>query len=291
MLRRPATWALLGALGISMTGVLVRLADQPPATTAFYRSLYAVPPLAALAWLEHRRYGPLAARSVVLAGVAGVFFAIDLETWHHGIGAIGAGLSTVVANLQVVVVALVAWMLLGERPSNRMLAAIPIAIVGVVFISGVVGQAAYGDRPLFGVGMSILTALSYAGFLLALRSANTDRRRPGGPLLVATAVCAVTVVPVGLALGELDLTPIWPAHGWTLLAALSGQVFGYLAVSLSLPRLPAAVTSLLLLAQPVLAVGLAALLVAERPSAFQLFGVGLVIAGIVTGVARGRKAT
>lgn len=290
VLGRPAAWALLGALGISMSAVLVRLADQPPATTAFFRCLYALPVLAAIAWFEDRRHGRLEKRTVLLAALAGVFFAIDLETWNHGIEGLGAGLATVVSNLQVVVVALFAWVVLGERPSNRLLAAIPIAVLGVVFISGVIGKAAYGERPLFGVVMSLLTALSYGAFLLVLRSANRGQRRPGGPLLVATAACAVTLLVTGVALDELEFVPVWPAHGWTLLQALSAQVLGYFAVSRSLPRLPAAMTSLLLLAQPMLAMLFAAAIVDERPSAFQLFGVLLVLAGILVGVTRLRRS-
>jgi len=54
----------------------------------------------------------------------------------------------------------------------------------------------------------------------------------------------------------------------------------YLLISISLPRLPAVTTSIILLAQPVAAVFLAMLLVAEAPSFAQLAGVGLVIGGI-----------
>ena len=54
---------------------------------------------------------------------------------------------------------------------------------------------------------------------------------------------------------------------------------------MSLPRLPAAMTSLLLTIQPVGAVGLAALIFGESPSALQLAGVALVLAGLLTATA------
>ena len=41
-----------------------------------------------------------------------LFFAIDLILWHHSIGDVGAGLATVLANVQVVLVPLVAWAVL-----------------------------------------------------------------------------------------------------------------------------------------------------------------------------------
>lgn len=276
---------MAGAVAIASTGVLVRLADVPPATAGFLRCLYALPALWLLARLETRRFGPVGGREVRLAWLAGVLFAVDLELWHHGIAAVGAGLSTVIANLQVVVVGVVAWLVLGERPSARVVAAVPVALSGVALISGVVGSGAYGDRPALGAVYSLLTAVAFGGFLLVLRAANTDLRRPAGPLFHATASSAGALSLIGLALGELEL-PGWEAQGWLVLLALSGQVVGYLAISISLPRLPAVVTSILLLVQPVLGVALAALIVDEEPSGVQLAGVGLVIAGVLVAAFR-----
>jgi drug/metabolite transporter (DMT)-like permease len=286
---RPALAAVAGALAIAFTGVLVVLAGTPPATAAFFRCLYALPLLGLLAWLEQRRFGALGRRELWLAWVAGAFFAADLELWHHAIAAVGAGLSTVIANLQVVVVGVVAWALLGERPSGRVVTAVPIALAGVVLISGVVGGDAYGDQPVLGVVLSLLTALAYAGFLLVLRAANTDLRRPAGPLFHATVSSTLALAAVGALLAELEL-PGWAAQGWLLVLGVSAQVFGYLAISISLPRLPAVVTSILLLVQPVLSVGIAALVVDERPSAPQLVGVALVIVGVLVAASAPRRA-
>jgi hypothetical protein len=66
----------------------VVLASTPPATAAFFRCLYALPPLALLAWLERRRFGSLGRRELRLAWLAGLFFAADLELWHHSIAAV-----------------------------------------------------------------------------------------------------------------------------------------------------------------------------------------------------------
>src|SRR4029079_10830302 len=130
---------------------LVRLADVEPATAATFRCLYALPVLGVLLLREDRRYGTRPARDRWLAAVAGVFFAVDLVLWHHAIAAVGAGIATVLGNLQVVIVGFIAWWLLGERPSARLIAAVPFVLVGVVLISGAVGMGAYGDNPMLGV--------------------------------------------------------------------------------------------------------------------------------------------
>lgn len=280
--------AVAGALCIAFSAILVRLAAVSPDTAAVFRCLYALPALGLLAAWERRRFGPRTAKERRLAVVAGVFFALDLMFWHRSIDAVGAGMATVLGNLQVVLVAVVAWMVLGERPGATILAAIPVVLVGIALISGVLEESAFGRDPVLGVVFGALTALAYTGFILVLRLGNRDLRRPAGPLFDATATATVVAAIGGWALGGLDPLPGWPAQGWLIVLALTAQVAGWLLISVSLPRLPAAVTSVLLTIQPVGSVVLAMALLGEDPSALQLGGVALVLAGVVA-VALGRR--
>jgi drug/metabolite transporter (DMT)-like permease len=290
---RPVMAAVLGALSIAFSGVLVRLAESPPATVAFFRCAYALPFLLALALMERRAFGPRPASQVALAWIAGIFFAADLELFHHTIAFVGAGLATVLGNTQVVFVAVLAWLLLRERMDARTALAIPVVMAGVVLISGLIGsEAAYGSDPDLGVIAGLGTGLSYAGFLLVLRRGNADTRRPAGALFDATLSAAVASLLIGLPLGELELVPSWPAHGWLVALAVSAQVVGWLLISISLPRLPAALTSVVLTLQPVGAVLLGMLLLAEAPSSVQLLGAGTIVVGLVLATVRrpGRRA-
>jgi drug/metabolite transporter (DMT)-like permease len=277
---RPLLAGVLGALVIAFSAILVRLAEVAPATAAFFRCAYALPVLALLAWIEQRRYGPRARRDRLLALGAGVFFAADLICWHYSIKAVGAGLATVLGNIQVVLVAVIAWMTLGERPGARTLGSIPIVFSGVVLISGVVGSGAYGDDPLLGVIYGVSTAITYAAFILILRQAGSDLRRPAGPLFDATLSAAVFSALGGIAIGDIDWVPGLESQAWLLLLALSSQVLGWLLISVSLPRLPAAITSIVLMLQPMTTVLLGAVLLSEKPSAVQLSGVAVVLAGV-----------
>jgi len=285
---RPTLAAAAGAACIASSATLVRLADVEPATAATFRCLYALPVLGVLLLREDRRYGTRPARDRWLAAASGVFFAVDLVLWHHAIAAVGAGIATVLGNLQVVVVAYVAWAVLGERPEARVVAAVPVVLIGVVLISGVLETGAYGDHPVRGVVYGLLTGLSYAGFILVLRQSGADLRRPAGPLFDATAVAAVAAVIAGLAVGEADLVPSWPAHGWLILLALSSQVLGWMLITVSLPRLPAALTSVTLTIQPVGSVALGVILLDEQPSALQLAGVACILAGLLAIAFRSR---
>ena len=75
--------AVAGATSIAFAAILVRLADVEPSTSAFFRCLYALPVLLALALWERRRFGPRSRRSLALSWLAGAFFAADLIFWHH----------------------------------------------------------------------------------------------------------------------------------------------------------------------------------------------------------------
>ena len=291
--RRPRMAALAGALCIAFSGIFYLWADVTPSTGTVFRALFGLPLLAAVAFAEQRRYGPLPKRAVRLALVAGVFFAGDLTFWHHAIEYVGAGLATVLGNLQVLVVGVVAWFVFGERPSRSTLLAMPIVLGGVVLISGVIGAGAYGSDPALGVLLGVATALCYSGYLLTIRLGGRDARRPAGPVAIATVATAAVATVVGLAVGDLDLTPPLESLFWLAVLGLTSQSLGYLFISISLPRLPAVVTSLILLVQPVITVGLSMVLLGERPSPAQLAGVALVIGGIAVAtvpIARVRDA-
>jgi drug/metabolite transporter (DMT)-like permease len=273
--------AMVGAFGLAFSSILVRLSHASPSSAAIFRCAYALPVLGLLAWREDRLHGRRSWEQRRVAVLAGLFFAPDLILWHTSIEYVGAGLSTVLANIQVALVPLVAWMVLSERPGRRVLAALPIALLGVLLISGALEHGAYGRDPgkgaLFGVGAGI----SYVGFLLALRHSGSDLRRPAGPLFDATAVCCVLSLIVGAIVGNVQLVPGWPGAGWLIVLALTSQVIGWLLITVSLPRLPAALTSLLLTIQPLGSVAFAALIFGEDPSLLQLGGVGLVLVGLL----------
>jgi drug/metabolite transporter (DMT)-like permease len=170
---------------------------------------------------------------------------------------------------------------LSERPGAQVLAALPLALLGVVLISGALEHGAYGRDPARGTLFGLGAGVAYVGFLLLLRRSGADLRRPAGPLFDATAIATILCIVVGTIIGEARLVPTWPSAGWLITLALTSQVIGWLLIAVSLPRLPAALTSILLMIQPVASVALAALIFAEAPSGLQLSGVALVLAALL----------
>jgi drug/metabolite transporter (DMT)-like permease len=297
----PATVATAGAICISSSAVLMKLAGASPSVTAFGRCALALPLLAVLTWAERRRGAPrLPSRSRWLARLAGLFLAGDLILWSHAIDAIGAGLGTVVPNLQVLIISLLAWLLLGERPRRSLVLASPLMLGGLVLVAGLAhlgGSRAYGSDPALGVAYGMAVAVIYAVYILTLRQATSPQGAPpraarpavAAVLFEATAGAAAASALLGLVLNDyrlgLGASP-WRAFGWLALLAVTSQVIGWLLITVSMPRLPAGMIGALLLVQPAGSVALGYAFLGERPSILQLAGVTLVLAGVVVAVSR-----
>jgi drug/metabolite transporter (DMT)-like permease len=278
---RPVLVAVLGAACISSSAILVTLAGVGAITTSLFRCVLALPALIPLAVFEQRKLGPRPRASRLYAVLAGLFLAVDLVLWNHAIADVGAGVATVLGNLQVLFVAVIAWLVLRERPDRRYLVMLPVVLTGIVLVSGLLGSHAAGSHPLAGIGFGIGTSAAYACFLLILRNSAGHTPHVAGQLADATVGAAIGSVVIGLFFGGLQLTVPWPAFGWLLaLALLSGNI-GWLLITASLPKLPAAMSSLLLLLQPAGALVLADVVLGERPSIVQVFGAVLVCLGVV----------
>ncbi|HEX4346568.1 MAG TPA: DMT family transporter [Vicinamibacterales bacterium] len=281
--------ALSGVLAISFSAVFIRLAAVSPVTGAFFRAAYAVPMLA-LVWLALRKGDRRDRGARLLAFASGIVLAMDLALWHESIALIGVGLATVIANVQVVFVALAAWLLFDERPSRATVVIIVTVLAGITLTSGLSRAGAYGENPELGVMFGAGAGACYSVFLLTFRQATRVRAPTAGPLLdstIGTMFGALLVSPLDRG---FSLVPAWPAHGWLAALALVSQVLGWLAIATALPLLPAVETSILLLMQPVFSVIWGFAWFGERLSPLQWGGTALVLGGVVA-IGRTRATT
>lgn len=271
--------ALAGVLAISFSAVFIRLAAVSPVTGAFFRAAYAVPILAAISMASRGR-DLRSRRSRLLAFASGMALAADLALWHESIVLIGVGLATVIANVQVVFVAIAAWLLLDERPSGDTAGIMAAVLAGIALTSGLSRAGAYGEDPVLGAALGVGSGVCYAAFLLMFRAATQSPAPTVGPLLDSTLGLVFGALLASLFDSRFSLIPTWPAHGWLFALAVVSQVIGWLAIATALPRLPAVQTSILLLLQPVFTVIWGFVLFSERLSALQWTGTVLVLGGV-----------
>src|SRR6476660_8289607 len=137
----------ISALCVSASAVLLGLADSSPATATVARSAFALPVVAALAFVERRHNGGLGTGEYLSAAVCGVLFAGDMLWWTQSIPEVGAGLSTVLVNIQVAIVPLLAYLVDRERSGPRFLWSLPVILVGVLLAGGIFEHAVGGADP------------------------------------------------------------------------------------------------------------------------------------------------
>lgn len=230
---------------------------------------------------ERRREGGLSSRRRLIAVIAGVLFAGDALLWTQAIYEVGAGLSTVLVNAQVVIVPLLALLIDHEPVGRPFLFILPVMVAGILLTGGVFETGATGSNPTWGTIHAILAALCYSGFLFLLRRGGHT-----GSAVQSYRDVIVTAAVVALVAGALwqgvTLTPGWTAVGWLAITALCGQVLGWLLVALATPHLSSTVGAALLMLTPVGALVLSTLALGERPTVLQLLGCVLVLASAYT---------
>lgn len=268
---------LLGGAALGLSPIFVRLADVGPTASAFWRLFLALPFL--WGWLLTRQRGERALKSSFVRSVvlAGVFFAADLAVWHRSITYTTVANSTLLANFAPIFVTLGGWLLFRQRVTAAFSAAMITALAGTTLLVG--PSFAIGGRHLAGDALGLLTAVFYAAYMLSIK-----RAREG--VSTATLMAISTTVSVALLLPAALLSPqpMLPAGlpGWSVLLglALVSQVLGQSFIAYGFAHLSAALSSVVVLVQPVVATAIAWVLFGESLDWPQLLGGGLVLLGI-----------
>jgi drug/metabolite transporter (DMT)-like permease len=274
---RPALPALLlGATCIALSPIFVRVADVGPTASAFWRVALAAPllwPLVALA----PRASALRPDWKMLAA-AGFAFAGDLGFWHWSIQFTSVANSTLLANLASLFVTLAAWIFWRQRPSALFAAGLAAALVGVGLL--VHTSLQFSASALLGDALGVVTAVFYAGYILAVKNLRDRGAATLQLMAVTTTLTALFLLPVALASGETLLPQ--SALGWVKLLGLAwiSHCAGQGLIAYSLAHLPAAFSSVSLLFQPVMAALFAWLLLAEPLAPLQMAGGAIVLVGI-----------
>ena len=275
----PRTVALLvllvAACVLGLAPILVRLTETGPAAAGFWRFVLALPLLFVLTARPGAEGLGRPSKWMLLAGL---FFALDLSFWHYGIVMTSVANATVLCNLTPVVVTLFAWLVLKERPGRLFIAALALALLGA-FAMAAGASGTQGSNPLLGDLFSLSVALWYSGYFLAVQRARTS----AGAMRVtfwATLVGVPLLGGVALILGE-DMIPA-TAAGWAACVALGVMhVFGQGGVAWALGRLPASITAVTILIQPIVAALLGWWIFGETLTPIQAAGGALVLAAIV----------
>ena len=275
----PALGALLvGAACIALSPIFVRLSEAGPTATAFWRVALAVPVLWILFFLKTKAKSQRYSGKWPLLLAAGFAFAGDLGFWHASVQLTSVANSTLLANLASIFVTLAAWIFLRQKPTRWFLAGLGAALLGVLLLVNT--SLAFSSTALMGDSLGVVTAMFYAGYILAVKALRDRGETTLHLMAVTSTITALFLLPAALASGEAMLPAT--ASGWWILIglALVSHAAGQGLIAYALAHLPAAFSSVSLLSQPVMAALFAWVLLSEGLIPLQIAGGLIVLAGI-----------
>lgn len=270
---------LAGGAAIGFSPIFVRLADVGPMQSAFWRVALAVPFLTVWAGWSLRRERANGAPRMSFAPVfaAGALFAGDLAFWHLSIVYTTVANATLLSNFAPVFVTLGGWLVFGQRVTRLFLVALAVSLAGAALLVG--SNIGAAETRLTGDAFGAVTAVFYGAYMLAIWRS----RGSGGTAAVmalSSAVSALLLLPLALGWGGAVLAQ--SPRGWLILLALAviPQVLGQSLIAYAMAHLPASLSALSLLVQPVCAALYAWLILGEGMGAMQIAGGAIVLAGI-----------
>lgn len=285
-LARPAGWLLLAALlggniALALGPWFVREADTGPVSAGFWRLFLALPFLVVLARANGQRLGGMGAKTLALVALGAVTFALDLASWHIGIGMTRLGNATLFGNAGSIV--LLFWGFIAARmlPKGLEWLAIVFALAGAAILMG--RSLEISTATLVGDLFCLTAGLLYAVYLLTLQRA----RGVFGSWSLLVWVC-IFGSPVLLAIALLLGEPVWPTD-WTPVVGLFivSQLLGQGLMVYALRYFPPLVIGLALLTQPAVASLYGWLAFCEVLSVADIVGMVLVGAALAVSRARG----
>ncbi len=282
-LQNPHVSLFLGATLISLSPIWVKLVSVSPTASGFYRVVIGGGALALYLLFTRRRLS-FSRRSIAILMLSAVFFAMDLWFWHRSIGYVGPGLATLLGNFQVFFMMIAGAVLLHQRPHVRQLIAVPLALGGLTLIVGLDWSGLPADYRL-GIVFGLLTAVTYAGYMLTLREARARSAHRSAAREVAV-VSLATAALLGMAATTEGVSLVIPTladAGWLLSYGILSHCIGWLLIAGALPRVSATEAGLALLLQPTLSFVWEVLFFARPVTVTELIGAVIVLAAIYLG--------
>jgi len=275
---RPAIWLLaLAVLAVGPASVLIRLANAPPITVAFYRMLVAATAIAAIVLLRGGRDlegvdRAMAVRSVI----SGVFLAIHFATWITSLGYTSVANSVIIVTSQPIWAALLGMWYLHERVRAAAFAAIVLAVAGVLIISG--GNPQPGGR--FGDFLALIGAITAAAYLVIGRQVRRRVTTLGYVLIAYSSAAAALLVWALIVRTPLRGFPD-ASWMWMILVGLGPSVIGHTLNNRALRDFSAhAVATTILGGETLLATVLAMIVLSEYPSPWAFVGAIPIAGGV-----------
>lgn len=274
---------LFGGMAIGFAGIFMRLSDVNPLASAFWRMALAAPFLWAWAFAV-RKQDQAANKHTEFAfslALAGIYFGGDMALWHLSLHYTTVANATLLSNFAPIFIALWMWFAYRARFSRIFIVGMAVALVGAIMLVGPNASAGApgGGGKLLGDSLGLASAVFYAAYQLVVKKAR-DQYSTARLMAWSTTVTGLALLPFALAAPG----NFWPAEasGWLPLLALAlvAQIGGQTVIAYAFAHLPASLSSVSLLIQPLTAAVAAWIIFSEAIGPIQMAGGALLLWGI-----------
>lgn len=270
---------VLGAIAIAFSPIFVRFSDVDPIITAFYRIFLSLPFFlffSSTKLIEQINFNVFK-NHFLLIFISGLFFALDLICWHWSIKLTTVSKATFLSNLAPIVVIMYALFFLKERFSKFFVIAVLLSMSGMFLLLG--ESFKFNKTQFIGDLLGVLTALWYGSYIVTI--SQLRKKFNSTTIMFLSGSVSSALVFIAALLFEQNLIP-QSVFTITILFLLGFicQFMGQTFITYSLAYLPASLSSLSLLIQPVTATILAYLFFEEKLTLIQFMGSILILIGI-----------
>ena len=270
-------------LAVSAAAIFIRLAEAPAIAVAYWRCALGAALLLPPALVRRERFPR--GKGLYVGVASGVALGAHFGFWISSLDHTSVAASVVLVSTQPVFVAILAYLLFGERTSTLSFAGVLAALAGTAVIAG---DDSVGSAALLGNALALAGAVTVAVYVLIGRSSRTGGMGVLPYSVVVYSAAALSLLPVALALD----VPLWGYSGetwfWLWAITLGPQIMGHTVFNWALRYVEASILSGTILAEPVVSALLAWLILSERPGIATIIGGAIVLLGLFL-LLRGRR--
>ena len=280
---------VLGSSLISLSPFFVEFSHLDAVASSFYRLGIGGITLLLIALLRKEPF--LKGSLLILCFLAAFVISLDLVAWHQSVLYIGAGLSTVLANLEMFFLILIGALFFRERlPSSfiKISAAIVLGICCLVHPYFFEFHTRNALGIVFGLGASLI----YSIYLLLLKMIRTkDSGISSLPMLATICLSGALILGIFIAFtpSATFSIPDWRSFGYIFSNAMLCQVLGWLFITKGIKQVSLSLSGILMLAQPALTFLIDCLFLGRNTHWLQTSGCIILLAAVYRISRKGEK--
>lgn len=269
---------------LSAMSTLVRKADTPGPTIAFWRSVGAAIVWSAILRVrEHRWVSGAELRRTLVPGIA---FGLNLTLFFTAVTRTTVANAEFIGTLTPIVLVPAGAIIFKEHVDRRALMFGLISVVGlamVLFLAAPNGQASW-----FGNALAFTAMGTWSTYLITSRTLRATSS-VAAIMAAAAPIAALTIAPIVLWRGQVnDVT--WRGAAYIVVLVLASGVLAHGLIMFAQRTVPVGTISLIQIAQPAMAAGWSVLLLNTEIRGVQIIGMALVLVGLLLMILRRQRS-